>query len=71
MVDQTHPTLMDLLAEYEAEHAFMRKLVLPQDANHRLTEWHGGYRWFASENVVCLEKARLIRQQQARQATAA
>jgi hypothetical protein len=58
------PTLVTLLAQYEAEHALMRKLVLPQETRHRLTEWHGGYRWFASENVVCLEKVRLVRARQ-------
>jgi hypothetical protein len=63
--------LADLLARYEAEHALMRKLVLPQEVRHRLTEWRGGYRWFESENVICLEKVRLIKARQVQQLTAA
>jgi hypothetical protein len=38
------------------EGAFWRKLVLPQEERMRLgIPWHGGYRWFRSPNVVCLE----------------
>jgi hypothetical protein len=39
--------------------AFWRKLVLPQEERIRLgIPWHGGYRWFRSPNVVCLEQWR-------------
>ena len=42
--------------EYEDVHTFWRKLVLPQEDRMRLgIPWHGGYRWFRSPNVVCLE----------------
>jgi hypothetical protein len=56
METRASPTLMDLLNEYEEEHSFMRKLVLPQDDSRRLTEWHGGYRWFSSPNVTLCQK---------------
>ena len=62
---------MDLLNKYEEERSFMRKLVLPQDDSRRLTEWHGGYRWFSSPNVVCIEKARLVRDRCSKTRTAA
>jgi hypothetical protein len=65
------PMLMELLAQYEGEHSTMRKLVLPQDDSRRRTGWHGGYRWFRSENVICLEKVRAIKQAQAQRNTAA
>jgi hypothetical protein len=58
---QSEPSLMELLRLYEQKHERMRKLVLPQEVKHRLTKWCGGYRWFESENVVCLEKARWVR----------
>ena len=56
-------TLTDLLARYEAEHAFLRRLTLPQEdrAQYTSAPWAGGYRWFRSSNVVCLEKVRLIK----------
>jgi hypothetical protein len=39
--------------------AFWRKLVLPQEERMRLgIPWRGGYRWFRSPNVVCLEHYR-------------
>ena len=39
------------------EHAFWRKLVLPQE--DRKTPWEGkGYRWFRSPNVIPLEQWR-------------
>ena len=42
--------------EEEEEEAFLRKLVLPQEDCRRLgVSWTGGYRWFRSPNVVCLE----------------
>jgi hypothetical protein len=39
----------------EKDETFWQKMVLPED--DRLTsEWRGiGYRWFRSENIVCLE----------------
>jgi hypothetical protein len=63
------PSLVDLLDQYEQEHSFMRKLVLPQDDNRR-TQWHGGYRWFFNPNVICLEKVRWVRNRQGRKTAA-
>jgi hypothetical protein len=43
----------------EDEDAFWRKLVLPQEERMRLgIPWHGGYRWFRSPNVICIEQWR-------------
>jgi len=56
-------TLLERLAEYEREHEFLRRHTIPEEDRHRYTtaEWAGAYRWFRSPNVVCLEKARLVR----------
>jgi hypothetical protein len=41
------------------DETFWRKRVLPEEDHAYLgTEWKGGYRWFRSENVVCLEHYR-------------
>jgi hypothetical protein len=39
---------------------FKRLLVPPEEDRHLLTtvKWAGGYRWFRSPNVVCLEQYR-------------
>jgi hypothetical protein len=47
------------LAEYEAAHEFARQVTLPFEDRARYmprVTWQGGYRWFRSPNVVCLEK---------------
>ena len=56
-------TLTYHLNRFEAEHEFLRQLVIPEEDRHRYTttKWAGEYRWFRSANVVCLEKARLVR----------
>jgi hypothetical protein len=42
------------------EEAFWQKLVLPQEDRLRFgAEWKGGYRWFRSSNIVCLEHYRI------------
>lgn len=39
------------------EHAFWRKLILPQE--DRRTPWEGkGYRWFRSPNIIPIEQWR-------------
>jgi hypothetical protein len=66
--------LLDLIARYDEGHAFLREFVVPEEDRPLFTsaKWTGEYRWFRSANVVCLEKARLVRQQRAaQQATAA
>jgi hypothetical protein len=43
------------------EDIFWRKLILPEEDRRRLFPdriWKGGYRWFRSENVVCIEHFR-------------
>ena len=40
---------------------FWQKLILPEEDRRRLfpdLTWAGGYRWFRSENVVCIEHFR-------------
>jgi hypothetical protein len=52
------------LAEYEAENEFVRQVLLPVEDRIRYmpqAKWEGGYRWFRSPNVVCLEKYRRLK----------
>jgi hypothetical protein len=51
------------LVEYDDEHAFARQLFLPEEerAKYPAVKWDGGYRWFRSPNVVCLEKYRRLK----------
>ena len=51
------------IALYDEEHAFARQLTIPEEdrAKYTSTKWAGGYRWFRSPNVVCLEKARRLK----------
>lgn len=53
------------LAEYEAEHVFARQVTLPVEDRMKYlpvgTVPSGGYRWFRSPNIVCLEKYRRLR----------
>ena len=57
------PTLGDAIARYDDEHSFARLITLPEEERARYTsaKWAGGYRWFRSPNVICLEKARRVR----------
>jgi hypothetical protein len=56
-------TISEALARYEDEHAYARQLALPEEDRVRYTpaKWEGGYRWFRSPNVVCLEKYRRLK----------
>jgi hypothetical protein len=56
-------TILQLLNRYEAEHEFARQILLPEEDRRALlsTSWRGGYRWFRSPNVVCLEKVRRLK----------
>jgi hypothetical protein len=40
--------------------AFWQRLTFPEEDRHLYTSkpWDGGYRWFRSPNVVCLEQYR-------------
>ena len=53
-------TLKARLARYDEEHEFLRGISLPEEdrAKYSMPPWSGGFRWFRSSNVVCLEKAR-------------
>jgi hypothetical protein len=44
----------------EEDEGFLRRLVIPEEDRARLTTapWNGGFRWFRSQNVTCLEKYR-------------
>jgi hypothetical protein len=57
-------TISDAITRYDDEHSFARSITLPEEDRTRYTaaRWEGGYRWFRSPNVVCLEKARRVRQ---------
>ncbi|MGY4289611.1 hypothetical protein ACVWXO_008877 [Bradyrhizobium sp. LM2.7] len=56
-------SLKEQLAEFEADHSFLRQLVIPEEDRTLYTsaKWDGEYRWFRSPNVVCLEKVRLLK----------
>jgi hypothetical protein len=48
----------------EEDEAFLRQLVLPEEDRRRrfpASVWTGGYRWFRSPNVLCLEKYQHLR----------
>ena len=66
-------SIMEQLQAYEDEHVFLRQFVVSEEDRHRFTsvKWAGEYRWFRSPNVVCIEKARLVRSRQAQEASAA
>ena len=55
--------ISEALAEYEEEHEFARSILLPEEDRRILSPipWQGGYRWFRSSNVICLEKARRLK----------
>jgi hypothetical protein len=46
----------------EEDENFLRRLVIPEEDRARLTTapWNGGFRWFRSQNVACLEKYRRV-----------
>jgi hypothetical protein len=56
-------TIKNALANYDAEHEFLRQLTIPEEdrAKHTGAKWSGEYRWFRSANVICLEKVRRLR----------
>jgi len=54
--------LAELLAQDDAEHEELRQYVLPVEDWARLTPHPSdGYRWFLAPNVVCIERARRLR----------
>jgi hypothetical protein len=66
-------SLLEQVKRYDDVHTFLRQFVIPEEDRHLYTsvKWAGEYRWFRSPNVVCIEKARLVRSRQAQEASAA
>jgi hypothetical protein len=57
-------SVTEALAEYEAEHEFARQVLPSVEDRIRYmpqAKWEGGYRWFRSPNVICLEKYRRLK----------
>jgi hypothetical protein len=56
-------SIQEALDAYDAEYAFARQVLPPEEDRVKLTatRWEGGYRWFQAANVVCLEKARKLK----------
>jgi hypothetical protein len=56
-------SITDKIRQYDEEHEFLRSFTIPEEdrAKYTSAKWAGEYRWFRSPNVVCLEKARLVR----------
>jgi hypothetical protein len=57
--------ILDALAAYEVEYEFARQVSLPVEDRMKFmpqAKWEGGYRWFRSPNVICLEKVRRLKQ---------
>jgi len=51
-------------AEEAEDEDFMRSLTRCEEDRRKLypgVVWNGGYRWFRSDNIVCLEQARAAR----------
>jgi hypothetical protein len=50
---------MNLERKYnEADEAFMREITPAEEDRHLFTSapWRGGYRWYRSSNVICIEQ---------------
>jgi hypothetical protein len=56
-------SVQEALDAYDAAHAFARRVLPPEEDRVKLNavRWEGGYRWFRSPNVICLEKARKLK----------
>jgi hypothetical protein len=56
------------LSSLDEDEAFLRRLIFPEEDRHRFTAtpWRGGYRWFRSANVVCIEHYRTAETKPAR-----
>jgi hypothetical protein len=59
--------LTERLNRFEAEHEFLRQLVIPEEDRHLFTsqKWDGEYRHFRSDNVICIEKLRRLKNEAA------
>jgi hypothetical protein len=56
--------IKEQLARYDADRELLQQCTIPEEdrAKYTSAEWAGEYRWFRSPNVVCLEKARLLKE---------
>jgi hypothetical protein len=56
------PITMTEELSLDDDEAFLRRLIFPEEDRHQFTAtpWRGGYRWFRSPNVVCLERYRTV-----------
>ena len=63
MVTNPMSTILERIRRYDEDRAFLRQVMIPEEDRHRFTsvKWSGEYRWFKSDNVVCLEKAKAVR----------
>ena len=59
-------TIQEAIAQYDEKHSFAQQLTIPEEdrAKYTSAKWAGGFRWFRSRNVVCLEKYRLLARRQ-------
>jgi hypothetical protein len=63
MTPNAATSLVELLAHDGAEHELLRQFVMPEEDRVRFTTGEpSGYRWFRSPKVVCIEKARRLRE---------
>jgi hypothetical protein len=60
-------TLTERLKRFEAEHEFLRRTVIAEEDRHQFTsqKWKGEYRHFRSDNVICIEKLRRLKNEAA------
>jgi hypothetical protein len=56
-------SIIEQLTRYDADRELLRQCTIPEEdrAKYTSAKWAGEYRWFRSTNVVCLEKARLLK----------
>jgi len=56
-------SFLERIRRYDEEQAWLRQFVIPEEDRPRFTSmpWRGEYRWFRTDNVVCLEKARAVK----------
>jgi bifunctional DNA-binding transcriptional regulator/antitoxin component of YhaV-PrlF toxin-antitoxin module len=56
----------DRITRHDEQYEFLRQITIPEEdrAKYGIPRSQGGYRWFRSSNIVCLEKARRSREHQ-------
>jgi hypothetical protein len=62
MAPNTAVPLTELLEQDDAEHQMLRQFVMPEEDKAQFaTGESSGYRWFRSPKIICIEKARRLR----------